>query len=251
MRSPERAPTFATDGEHYDALHANLVEDIEFWRDIAREADGPVLELACGTGRLTLPIAGDGVQIVGLDASPAYIDHARQKASKCSASVEWLVGDMRDFNFAGLFALCFVGFRSISVLGSLSEVEQCLRSARRHLRPGGVLVIDAFNDNAADVAHASIQSQFAYPHPRTGEQVVVERVRHYDAPTRLETSSFTVLGSETSSGSFSLTLRLHTTNELRAALNNCGFRVIKHWGNYGREARSESSRLQLLVAVSA
>ena len=64
------------DGRHYDALNSFLVADIPFYLEEARNAGRPVLELACGTGRLTIPIAQSGVEIVGLDLSPSMLAHA-------------------------------------------------------------------------------------------------------------------------------------------------------------------------------
>src|SRR5215510_10419264 len=68
------------DGRQYDALNSFLVADIPFFVEEAKRAAGPVLELACGTGRLAIPIVQSGVEIVGLDLSPSMLAHARTKA---------------------------------------------------------------------------------------------------------------------------------------------------------------------------
>ena len=70
MTKNETIPLYR-DGRHYDALNSLLVADVPFYVEEARRSDGPVLELACGTGRLTIPIAQRGVEIVGLDLSPS------------------------------------------------------------------------------------------------------------------------------------------------------------------------------------
>jgi ubiquinone/menaquinone biosynthesis C-methylase UbiE len=69
-----------SDGRLYDLLNAEIVEDIPFYTDEARSASGPVLELSCGTGRLTIPIAKSGVEIVRLDVTASMLAHAREKA---------------------------------------------------------------------------------------------------------------------------------------------------------------------------
>ena len=74
------ARTFLNDGEHYDSLHATL-PDVTFWVRHARQLNGSVLELACGTGRLSIPMAETGVPVVGIDLSEIYLSRARLKGS--------------------------------------------------------------------------------------------------------------------------------------------------------------------------
>jgi 2-polyprenyl-3-methyl-5-hydroxy-6-metoxy-1,4-benzoquinol methylase len=85
MSDPESIP-FYRDGRQYDALHRNLpFNDVPFYTGEAKESGGPVLELACGTGRLTIPIAQSGVAIVGLDSSASMLKHARSKHASTSS----------------------------------------------------------------------------------------------------------------------------------------------------------------------
>ena len=124
-------------------------QDVSFWRDLAlsaaggraaREpAGGVVLELACGTGRLTLPLARAGVPIVGLDNDPDMLAAAqrRAKAESLSNAPAFLAADMRRFALAQRFPLVFIGYNSLQLLTDRSEMTACLRHARRHLAPGG------------------------------------------------------------------------------------------------------------------
>src|SRR5207244_1015020 len=92
------------DGRHYDALNGFLVADIPFYMEEARKAGGPVLELACGTGRLTIPIAQAGVEIVGLDLSPSMLSHACTKAKAAGVDIKFVEGDCRTFALGRKFA---------------------------------------------------------------------------------------------------------------------------------------------------
>src|SRR5215468_6394304 len=112
MRMNESIPLYR-DGRHYDALNSFLIADIPFYVEEAKRASGlvsknfhptaksagriehpsdshAVLELACGTGRLTIPIAQSGVEIVGLDLSPSMLDHARKKATEAQVNIDWI-----------------------------------------------------------------------------------------------------------------------------------------------------------------
>jgi ubiquinone/menaquinone biosynthesis C-methylase UbiE len=77
----------------YDAL-LPVRAHLPYYMELAREASGGVLELACGTGQLTVPVAGAGLPIVGLDLSPPMLNTARERAAAAKISVEHLLGDM-------------------------------------------------------------------------------------------------------------------------------------------------------------
>ena len=81
LPSQENIPLYR-DGRHYDALNRNVVADIPFYEEEAQRAEGPVLELACGTGRLTIPIAQRGISIEVVDRSPLMLAHLRTKAEQ-------------------------------------------------------------------------------------------------------------------------------------------------------------------------
>jgi ubiquinone/menaquinone biosynthesis C-methylase UbiE len=84
----------------YDALFPASAH-VPYYVDLARQASGGVLELACGTGQLTVPIAGTGSPTVGLDLSASMLAAARQRAAAANVSVEYVLGDMRNFDLAG------------------------------------------------------------------------------------------------------------------------------------------------------
>lgn len=121
-----------------------LPGDLEFYLGLARQARPPVLELGCGTGRLTIPIARAGVSIVGLDCDPDLLDVARCR-SEGAPSPRWLRGDMRSLALGERFGLIFLPFRGFSYLLTPEDQRAALDSAFEHLLPGGQLALDVFN----------------------------------------------------------------------------------------------------------
>lgn len=123
--------------------------DVAFFVDAARESGGYVLELGCGTGRLLIPTARAGNQIVGLDYSTQMLDICRQRLSAESdavrAKAELVQGDMRHFDLGRCFTLATIPFRAFQHLIELNEQLACLTSVRRHLEAGGRLILDLFN----------------------------------------------------------------------------------------------------------
>ena len=139
----------------YDATAQGVPGDVEFFVRLAREADAaglPVLELACGTGRVTVPIARAGVRVVGLDASPAMLGRAREKAAGL-ANARWVDGDMRTFDLPERFGLIAIPFRSFQHLLTVEDQLACLGCIRRHLAPGGRAVINIFNPDIVRIAN--------------------------------------------------------------------------------------------------
>src|SRR3989304_4574878 len=97
-----------------------------------------VLELACGTGRVTIAIAEAGLPIVGLDASPAMLGRARHK-TEGRDNPRWVDGDMRDFRLDERFGLVIIPFRSFLHLLTVADQKACLAHIREHLAEGGRL----------------------------------------------------------------------------------------------------------------
>ncbi|MBM3778763.1 MAG: class I SAM-dependent methyltransferase [Acidimicrobiia bacterium] len=123
--------------------------DITFYVDAAREAGGPVLEVGCGSGRVLVPTARAGIDVTGLDASPAMLDICRRRLAAepedVRARATLVEGDMRRFDFDRRFALATIPFRPFQHLLTPDDQLACLAAIHRHLRPGGRLVFDIFN----------------------------------------------------------------------------------------------------------
>ena len=131
----------------YDSIYAYVREDIPFYIQEAARSDGPVLELGCGTGRVTLPIAESGVDIVGLDNSERMLDIARSKARLIEdgkGGVDLHLEDMREFSLDRTFPLVIIPFRGFLALLSVEDQVKCLTSIREHLGPDGRLIFNIF-----------------------------------------------------------------------------------------------------------
>jgi len=135
--------------ELYDAVYAGW-NDIGFWETLAREADeGPLLELACGTGRILVPLARAGHEVTGLDVSPRMIERCREKLQaeppEVQARVTLVEGGMASFDLGRRFGHIYVPFGSFHHLQTADEQLGCLESCAEHLLPGGTLVLDLIN----------------------------------------------------------------------------------------------------------
>lgn len=129
----------------YDGSYAHIRkrDDVAFYRGLARETGGPILELGCGTGRVLLPIAEDGHACTGLDGSSAMLDVLRAKNPP--SSLRLVHAPMEDFDLGGdRFALIFSAFRAFQHLVRVDDQLRCLANVRRHLAPGGTFAMDVY-----------------------------------------------------------------------------------------------------------
>jgi SAM-dependent methyltransferase len=124
-------------------------QDVAFYVETARESGGPVLEIGCGTGRVLIPTAQAGIEIVGLDYSERMLAACREPLSREPAEVQSRVqlvrGDMRRFDLGRAFSLVTTPFRPFQHLITVKDQLSCLACIRRHLADGGRLVLDLFN----------------------------------------------------------------------------------------------------------
>jgi SAM-dependent methyltransferase len=123
--------------------------DVDFFVEAAQAAGGPVLELGCGTGRILIPTARAGVEIVGLDSSARMLEVCRKRLLAEPAAVQSRVrmvqGDMRKFDLAQTFNLVTLPFRPFQHLTTVEDQLSCLASIRQHLTKSGRLILDLFN----------------------------------------------------------------------------------------------------------
>ncbi|MFN8544900.1 MAG: class I SAM-dependent methyltransferase [Candidatus Binatia bacterium] len=139
---------------YYDPTYALLRDpsgDAAFYRALAHESGGPVLELGCGTGRVLLPIARAGIAATGLDRSGAML--AALRAKDPPPHLHLVCAPMQDFDLGGArFALVFAAFRALQHLHTVDDQLACLRAVRRHLAPGGRFAFDVFHPDPARTA---------------------------------------------------------------------------------------------------
>jgi ubiquinone/menaquinone biosynthesis C-methylase UbiE len=143
----------------YDIEHARLQDDVEFYREWARACGSPVLDIGCGTGRLTLPLAADGGDVTGVDTSAAMLERARAavRTAHLDDRVTLVQADARALALEQRFRLAFCGLGSFAHFTSRAEQEAVLASMRRHLAPGGTLILDLGNAELFDLVERTGQ----------------------------------------------------------------------------------------------
>jgi len=137
----------------YDPWSASVREDVEFYVEEALGSGGPVVELAVGTGRIAVPIAKAGLEVIGVDQSPEMLAVARGYAEREGVEnlVDLRVGDLREPPVAERVPLVTIPFRSLLHMPDDEQRGRALRAAARLLEPGGRLVFDVFAPSNEDI----------------------------------------------------------------------------------------------------
>lgn len=177
-------PSVFDDGDAYDLLLGgrDVPYGLDFYVALARAANGPVLDIACGTGRILLPCLQAGVDIEGLDLFEPMLKTLRAKGTALGLSPRVHQADMSDFSLPRRFALVMIPFNAI--IHNMTQPAQirCLQLCREHLLPGGLLAFDTFFPSPAIVGAAENTRvlEGEMPHPETGQTLRLYDTRRFD-----------------------------------------------------------------------
>ena len=133
---------FAAD---YETWSAQMTADVAFYVGLARAAAGPLVELAVGNGRVAIPVAeATGRRVIGIDSSPAMLEHARTRAAGAGVDLDLRLGDMRDLDLTEPAALVYCPFRALLHLPTWADRRRTFQRVAASLAPAGRFAWNAF-----------------------------------------------------------------------------------------------------------
>jgi len=131
--------------DRYDEWSSEMTEDVPFYVELARETDGPIVELAVGSGRVAIPVAAaTGRPVLGIDTSPSMLEQARERAAAAGVELELREGDMRDLELAEHAGLVYCPFRGLLHVYTWADWRRVFERVAASLRPGGRFAWNAF-----------------------------------------------------------------------------------------------------------
>src|SRR5712691_158703 len=168
------------DPQTYDLEDEGYDDDWPLTEQWARSLGGPLLDLACGTGRMALRLAAQGYQVTGVDIVPEMIAWARQKAAKQGLSIEWVVGDARTLHLQKQFPFIYMLENVFQFFLTRADHEAMLARVREHVLPKGCFLFETRNPTPRNLL------QVRHPEPQQytmsdGGQLVTTEEQHYDA----------------------------------------------------------------------
>jgi len=231
----------------YDALLPVSENQLNFYLTLSQRYPGAVLELACGSGQLIVPIAAKSTPAVGLDNSPEMLMAVRRRARAAGVQVEVIEGDMREFELGKKFSLIFIARNSLLHLSEQNEFAALFGAVRRHLSQNGVFAFDIFNPDLSMGCHPSTER---FPVMRVASQlygeITVEATSDYDALSQVNRATWFISTPEQHDAWVApLHLRWIFPQELLALLAANGFRLERRNGDYSGGDFTSASRLQV------
>lgn len=256
--------TYDSLARFYDLENADFIEDLDFWVQLAKDSGGPVLELGCGSGRVTQQIARAGVAITGIDNSEPMLALARARLNRNAAvanRVTLINGDMTKLEVAELnskmFNLVICPFNTFMHLLTATEQTALLTSARQRLAVGGQLILDLTNPAPAyadppsetltlertfrDEARNLTIEQFSTLRLDRLDQIA-HILYHYDALAADGALTRTLVP---------LTLRYTFPAEMALLLGQTGFRLAHLYGDYDEEVPLTDESERMIVVAEA
>jgi len=241
----------------YDYQTQGRGNDVPFWLSLAEEADDETLEIACGTGRVLVPLARAGLRVTGLDVSKAMLAVARRKLggepAEVSERVNLIHADMTQFDLGRQFGLVIIPFSAFQVLLTRSEQRACLERCRAHLEAGRLLAIDVFNPQLIRLTSSApvLEGPEEFSGPE-GETVRWSGETEYNLASQTLRSRWryerTTSGGETTVSQHVLALHYFFRFEVEWMLEACGFEVEAVYGNFEGSAFAGDSPEMIFVA---
>src|SRR5438067_6613191 len=173
------------DAQIYDLQDEGYYDDYPLTEQWARTLGGPLLDLACGTGRMALRLAAQGYQVTGVDITPEMIEWARQKAAKQGLSIERVVSDARTFHLLKQFSFIYMLENVFQFFLTREDQEAMLARVREHLHPQGCFLFETRNPNPRNLLHVRHPEPQKYTMPDGGQLVTTEE-QHYDPMTQIQ-----------------------------------------------------------------
>jgi SAM-dependent methyltransferase len=244
--------------ELYDLFYDDFEEDLEMYRGFAERSGGPILEVGSGTGRVALALAAEGHAIVGLELSEAMRVVAQRKADRAQLGdrVTFIAGDMRRFTIDQHFGLIVAPLNTFLHNLTLDDQLATLACCKKHLRPGGRLVLDCFNP---DPAHAADDRRLIVQRTvidrETGQTAVLLLARATDWGHQLQEITYFVDRTDRNGvlqhSTLQTSFRFIFRHEMQLLLKAGGFDLQEVYGSYDLEPFDTGSEKIIVVATPA
>lgn len=234
-----------TDPPNYDIEEGERsARRIAFYCDLAKSIGGPVLEIACGSGLVTIPLAAMGLEVTGMDLARLMLEHARKKAEAQNLNIRWVEADARLFDLQMEYQFILLTGNAFQAFLLREDQEALLASVKRHLAPNGIFAFETRNPSGHDLTNQP-EEEFDQQYVSVeGHQVSVSFTQAYDPIAQvMYWTSYRRWndGERDHKKETHIACRFTHPQELNSLLYYNGFEVIEQYGNWNKEALSASS----------
>jgi SAM-dependent methyltransferase len=224
----------------YDEWAQHMTEDVPFYVELAREAEGPIVELAVGNGRVAIPVAREtGRKVIGIDSSPAMLAQARERVQEAGVDVELHEGDMRDLELEEPVGLIYCPFRALLHLPTWADRRRVFERVAAALRPGGRFAWNVF------VFDPEIAASFADRLRRRPDGKTWEWTEYDPTDSRIDITAYV---EQPGKDERSLSLWWIARSEWEGLIDVAGLEVEALYGDFDRTPFGKDSREFVWIA---
>ena len=254
---PEKPQSIYSNGRLYDLFEKGAIgpfkgsnEDIPLFAKLAFEQGNKVLELGCGTGRISIALAEQGMQVTGLDRSDSMLSVAKEKSSK----VHWVNADMSNFDLNEKFDTILIPYNAFLHVLKLQDVQSCLKCVRKHLSSNGKFILDIVHPTLKQLSKLYLYPDkvvsSVFEDPESNQTVVVTTQREYLVTDQVMIMKRVYQYQKTSLELLEMEkFRIYFPQEIKNLLYSCGFTIERIFGHYDQSPFGNDSPNQIIVTV--
>ncbi|MDR2919419.1 MAG: class I SAM-dependent methyltransferase [Tannerella sp.] len=236
------------DGNIYDGMNTEIVDLPFYSRWLNKRKNGNILELCCGTGRLTIPLAQEGYNITGVDNSTSMLEQAKEKANELNAPIRFIESDIRSLDLPEVYDIIFIPFNSIHHLYDNQDFFDVLISVKKHLKKNGYFIFDCFNPNIHYIVNSEKEENIIAEYlTKDGRDVVIKQTMIYENTSQINRIKWHYFINGKFDSIQNLDMRMFFPKELDAYLSIYGFKIIHEFGGFKEEMFENKSDKQVFV----
>ena len=246
---PEESDVYEKMGDFYDLIYSEGF-DSDFYLKEAKKCKGKVLELGCGTGRIAIKLAKEGIDVTGLDVSGNMLELLKKNAEEEGVKVKTHLGDMRNFKINDKFGLAIFPYRSFLHLLTEDDREKTLKNIYKHLQKGGKATIHIYNPSEDELKRTGgLHQTDTNTVVLKGKKFTLKWFLRYYPENGMADYVIVALDEEGKERNrFEMTIYFVRPVELRELLKKCGFRKIKTYCGFEYEEFDEFCQEIMVVA---
>ena len=248
MNTDYKVGDFIYNADIYDGLN-NSLSDLAFYKKwLPQNKDAKILELCCGTGRLTIPIAKDGYNIKGVDYTLSMLERAKEKAFQAGLKIDFIEADIRGLDLGEKFDLIFIPFNSIHHLYKNEDLFDTLKVVRNHLKEKGLFLLDCFNPNIQYIVENERKQQVIAEYTTNdGRKVLIKQSMHYESASQINRIKWQYFIDDKFHSIQNMDMRLFFPQELNSYLKQIGFNIIHKFGDFTEQEFDDNSEKQIYI----
>lgn len=234
----------------YDDFQKGVKHDIEFCVNYFKNFKGKILEIGAGTGRITIPLLRQCLDVMAIDIAPKMIAILKEKARKENIAPKTVCADMRRFKLRDKFEAIIVTFRAFQHMYSVNDQLHALEAIKRHLKPNGVLIFDVYNPSLKYIQHGNWQWKKDKNKKPTkiGKEVKFDYRNRYDMAKQIMYQEYRFCYPDGKNEIASLQMRFFFRFEIEHLLRIANFRIKNLYGDFKKNKFNNASTEMIWVA---